>query len=39
MKIFPAIDIKDKKVIDFQGTYNEYLASQQEALKLSLNLQ
>ena len=25
------IDIKDKQVIDFQGTYNEYLASQAEA--------
>jgi ATPase subunit of ABC transporter with duplicated ATPase domains len=25
------IDIKDKKVIDFQGTYDEYLASQEEA--------
>jgi len=25
------LDIKDKQVIDFQGTYDEYLASQQEA--------
>ena len=33
------LDIKDQKVIDFQGTYNEYLASQAEAKKLSLNLQ
>ena len=27
------IDIKDKKMISFQGTLDEYLASQQEALK------
>lgn len=25
------IDIKDKNVVDFKGTYNEYLASQEEA--------
>lgn len=25
------IEIKDKKLVDFQGTYEEYLASQQEA--------
>ena len=29
------IDIKDTKVIDFQGTYNEYLASQEEAKRLA----
>jgi len=27
------IDIKDKNIIDFQGSYNEYLASQEEAKK------
>jgi len=29
------IDIKDKKMINFQGTLDEYLASQQEALKVA----
>ncbi|TAA43682.1 ABC-F family ATPase [Corallincola spongiicola] len=29
------IEIKDQQVIDFQGSYNEYLASQQQALKVA----
>lgn len=29
------IEIKDKKLIDFQGTYEEYLASQQETGKVA----
>jgi ATPase subunit of ABC transporter with duplicated ATPase domains len=29
------IEIKDQQLVDFQGTYEEYLASQQEAAKLT----
>jgi ATPase subunit of ABC transporter with duplicated ATPase domains len=29
------VEIKDREVVDFQGTYNEYLASQESALKVA----
>jgi ATPase subunit of ABC transporter with duplicated ATPase domains len=29
------VEIKDQQVVDFQGTYNEYLASQESALKVA----
>jgi ATPase subunit of ABC transporter with duplicated ATPase domains len=29
------IEIKDKEIIDFQGTYNEYLANQEVAEKVA----
>lgn len=29
------IEIKDRKMINFQGSYDEYLASQMEALKVA----
>jgi ATPase subunit of ABC transporter with duplicated ATPase domains len=29
------VEIKDHEVIDFQGTYNEYLASQESTLRVA----
>jgi len=29
------IEIKDKEVVDFQGTYEEYLASQEDVSKVA----